>query len=268
MNAAWLSILTLLPGTTQETPQPTAPATVWVLPLETAAGIPSDLGATLADLLTIEIGRSTAHAVVTRTHLTEVLAERSLSAAQAASRHHRQELGHLLGADWILHGTIARHDDALTITTHLTEVRSTRIVASGVATGNLTSLPSSLSRLIASTLPATQLPPQTKPRTRTPEADLHFLRGLTHFDAGHYHRALADFLRSSSAPELKHLSTLWQANCYLATETYDQAFLTLLRLRQLASPQLSLDLSPKLQRCRQHLSPQELSTYELLSRTP
>jgi len=246
------------------------PVSVWILPFDVSGdapgeeGSPDDLGVAFADLLTASLSRSPDHAVVDRGALAEVLAERSETGG--VSRR-------LVWARWMLHGTVTRRGDSLDVTAHVTDVASTRILGSAQAscrggpgspelarivealTSELTKIPRGAGRRPA--------PDRTVDRTDgAPVANLHFMRGLSRYHAGQYHRALAEFLRSGADPEVEELSGLWRANCYLAAKRYDHAFLELSRLRRRGPGRVDPgDLQRLLEECLRHLSDEEVRAY-------
>ena len=236
---------------------------VWILPFDHAGDGGDELGATIADLLTLSFSRSPRYAVVDRQALAEILAERSVAAAGLA----RPGVGaeKLLWARRMLHGTVSRRGSSLLITAHVTDVESTRILVSAQVSGEAAALACLVQELTAELMSAPRVadggsrPGEADP---APAANLHFLRGLSHYHARQYHRALAEFLRSGADPEARALSALWRANCYIATERHAHAFLELLRLRREGLGRVSPDdLQRLLDECREHLSADEIRTY-------
>ena len=248
--------LTLLcgPAATQAEKEPVS---VWIVPFDVPGNetSPNELGVIIADLLTASLSRSPDHAVVDRRALAEVLAERSETGGVS---------GKLVWARWMLHGTVTRRGESLGITAHITDVASTRILGSAQVYGER----GDLSRIVqALTSKLREIPRSADRRTdpgetdTAPVANLHFMRGLSHYHAGQYHRALAEFIRSGADSEVEDLSSLWRANCYLAAKRYDHAFLELSRLRRGGSGRASPDdLQRLLNQCEQHLSAEEVRT--------
>ena len=237
------------------------PVSVWIVPFDVLGDEVSrdEPGVTLADLLTVALSRWPEYAVVDRRVLAEVLAERSETGGAP---------GQLVWARWMLHGTVTRRGDALGITAHVTDVASTRILGSARVSGAADTLPRMVQALTAelrAVLQGAARPAGAGEADAAPAANLHFMRGLSRFHAGQYHRALAEFIRSGAEPEVEQLSSLWRANCYLATKRYDHAFLELSRLRREGPGRVkSDDLQRLLEECLQHLSPGEVRTYREL----
>jgi len=241
------------------------PVSVWIVPFDVVGGVPGDegppdeLGVTIADLLTASLSRSPDYAVVDRQALAEVLAERSQTGGG---------FSRLVWARWMLHGTVTRRGDSLGITAHVTDVASTRILGSAQVSGERGEL-SRIVQALASEL--REIPRSADHRTgpgetdSAPVANLHFMRGLSRYHAGQYHRALAEFIRSGADPALGDLSSLWRANCYLAAQRHDHAFLELSRLRRGGAGRVSPDdLQRLLDECLLHLSAEEVRTYREL----
>ncbi len=246
------------------------PVTLWVLPLDNRSGDPAldDLARALSDLLTLAFACSSDCAVVDREHLAAVLEEQSLPAAGLAEPGTRRALGRLLGARWILHGSLARRGTKLWIATHLTELESTRILASEQVEADPSQLAQMLPDLAGKLLRAVRITHgggAAQEIDLAPVANLHFLRGLGHYYSGQYHRALAEFLRSAAEPGLAGPSALWRANCYLGLEKYEHAFLELTRLRAEGSHQLDPEvLKDRIERCRKNLSAEDIDACERL----
>ena len=239
------------------------PVSVWILPFDVLGDEdpPDELGVTIADLLTASLSRSPDYAVVDRRALVEVLAERTERGVGA---------GKLVWARWMLHGTVTRQGASLGITAHVTDVASARILGSArvfVDSGSL-----ELSQMVrALTSQLREISRSAQRRTgpgetdTAPVANLHFMRGLSRYHAGQYHRALAEFIRSGADPEVEDLSCLWRANCYLAAKWYDHAYLELSWLRHLGSGRVNPDdLQRLLDECLLHLSAEEIRIYREL----
>lgn len=244
--------------------------TLWVLPFENLGRDPAldDLARAVTDLLTLAFAGTSECAVVERERLAAVLAEHSLAAAGLSEPGTRRTVGRLLGARWMLHGSLARRGTKLRIAAHVTEVESTRILASEQMEAEPAELAPMLDELAGSLLsvlrsrPGGAAPGRLDP---TPVANLHFLRGLSHYYSGLQHRALAEFLRAGAEPALADLSALWRANCYLSLSKFEHAFLELAPLQHRGTNALDpAALHERLERCRRELSADELQTCEWL----
>ena len=94
----------------------------------------------------------------------------------------------------------------------------------------------------------------------SPISNFHFMRALSLYYAGKYNHALGEFLESSKESDLTSISGLWMANCYLAQGQYAHAYIELIRLNKSASEFSNKgELSQKINICREHLSPEEVS---------
>lgn len=242
--------------------------TLWVLPIENLGRDPAldDLARAVTDLLTITFTRSRDCAVVERELLAAVLAEQSLATAGLSEPGTRRTVGRLLGARWMLHGSLARRGAKLWIAAHVTELESTRILASEQLEAEPAELAPRLGELAAKLLHALRARPDGSAPAELdpmPAANLHFLRGLSHHYAGQHHRALAEFLRAAAEPELADTAALWRASSYLALEEPAHAFLELARLQRGGTSALDpLLLEGRLERCRRELSADELRLCE------
>jgi TolB-like protein len=251
------------------------PVTVCVLPLDVGGADPalSDLAGALSELLALAFARSDECALVDRARLAALLAEQSLASALAEDGA-RRTLGRLLGARWLVHGTLARRGTRLWIAVHVTDVESTRVLASQQVEADPGALEQALPELVAGLMRALRAPRggPAQELDPTPLASLHFLRGLSHATSGQHERALAEFLRSGAEPALAAASALWRANCYLALERHAHAYLELARLTAApgeggvpAAPAVDPRvLDQKLALCRAALPADELRTCERL----
>jgi TolB-like protein len=243
------------------------PVTLWVLPLDNPGADPTldDLARAVSDLLQVAFARLSACAVVDRAHLSALLSEQSLSAAELARPDSRRSIARLLGARWMCQGSLARRGARLWIAVHVIELESTRVLASQQIEADPAELAPRLSELAEGLVRAVLARPCGGEGAvdSAPAANLGFLRGLSHYYAGQYHRALAEFLRSGATPELADGSALWRANCYLALAQPEHAFLELARLRRRATHVLDpAELDERLERCRRQLTSDELRTCE------
>jgi len=242
--------------------------TLWVLPFDNIGGDPAldDLARAVSELLTVTFSRSSECAVVERDRLAAVLAEQSLSSAGVLEPGTRRTVGRLLGARWMLHGSLARRGTRLWIAAHVTELESTRILTSEQIEAEPAELAPMLSELAARLMRALLARPSSPGALDpAPAANLHFLRGLGQYYSGQHHRALAEFLRAGAEPGLADSAALWRANCYLDLQEFAHAFLELARLRGRGTLALDPhDLEQRLERCRRELSADELRTCEAL----
>jgi TolB-like protein len=246
------------------------PPTLWVLPLESLADDPEldELALALSDLLALSFARSRDCAVVERARLAALLAEQSLPAAGLDEPGTRRGLGRLLGARWMLHGSLARRGTRLWIAAHVTDVESTLVLASEQFEAEPAELAPRLVELTAKLRCALRsgagaaVGAELDP---TPATTLHFLRGLAQHHAGRYHAALAEFLRAGGEPALVDLCASWRANAFLGLEEFGHAYLELARLQRRGTEALDpRSLDERLERCRRELSADELRTCETL----
>jgi hypothetical protein len=162
---------------------------------------------------------------------------------------------------------VARRGTKLWIAAHVTEVESTRILGSEQVEAEPEDLVAPLTELAAKLERALHARASGSPGglDPTPEANLHFLRGLARYYAGQHHRALAEFLRAGAEPGLSDSAVLWRANCYLDLEEFGHAFLELARLQRRGTLVLDAhELERRLERCRRELPADELRTCEAL----
>jgi hypothetical protein len=202
--------------------------------------------------------------VVEREHLDRILAEHKLGAAGLVAPARRSGIGRLLGATAMIAGSPAREGRELTVTARVIDVASSRVLASAQVTGSedrLAETVRELQRKLWIGLGAARWGAIGTRPDPAPLQNLHFLRGLSSYYAGRHHQALAEFMQCGDGD----LPALWRANCYLAREEYDEAYLELIRLKLKGRGTLgAAELEGKLERCRARLAAEDVELCERL----
>jgi len=242
----------------------------WILPFENAArhGDLANVSHAATELLTLFVSKAGKHSVVEREHLDRILAEHALSRDGLVAPARRARIGRLLGATAMITGSCAREGKRLLVMAHVTDIASGRVRASARAVGTDDRLAETIQtlyeNLVKGLLDSRPAPSESQAEP-TPLQNLHFLRGLSYFYSARYTQALAELIQCGPDAEQDGLPGLWRANCYLAREEYDHAYLELIRLKRngLASAGAS-EHEEKLRVCLAHLAPEDVQAYDRL----
>ncbi|NQT85456.1 hypothetical protein HQ560_01750 [bacterium] len=191
--------------------------TIAALPFRLAA--PDERYALLAeafgDLLMARLATVEGLVFVERSALDTVLAELDRTALMAPAEQAR--LGRMLGATFLLTGSLTAAGERLQIHAHLLEVATTRVARSAKATARadrVVEAVEALSRQLAERLDL-DLPTLTPEQIdRSPEANLHFMRGLGHYFAGMPDHAIACFMKALASDPTHARARFWNGKTY------------------------------------------------------
>jgi len=131
--------------------------------------------------------------------------------------------GRLLGADYVLTGGVAVLDRKVKVNAHLFDVKTTQLVRSESAQGALDdcmAVVTELAQKLAKDL--NRVLPEVKPEDvdKSPEANLHYMRGLGYYYAGMYDQAAMELLNALSLSPSHADARLWCARNFLAQREY------------------------------------------------
>lgn len=154
------------------------------------------LAEAIGDLLMAQLSAAGDLAFVERARIDAVLKEQTLSANAAADQ---VRLGQLVGARFVLTGSVSGAGSELVINAHLIEVATTRVARSvkvQTSTDRLVQPVDKLARELADELNL-KLPELTEDQIdKSPEANLHFMRGLGYHFAGMPEHAGTQFMKA------------------------------------------------------------------------
>jgi TolB-like protein len=244
---------------------------LWILPFENQRSDAelAHLEHTLPALLATYVSRSREYAVVDRDDLDRVLAEQSLSLAGLADDDARRGVGGSLGATLIVSGSFRRDGPVLRAAARVVDVASGQVLASAEGEGSeqdLGRLASSLYAEVQRELRARLPEPPPEHLDRAPVSNLHFMKGLGHYFAARYERALAEFLAGA---ETTDVFRWWRAKCHLARGRYDQAYLELVQIEDDGGGRIDREELERARRdCRKHLNPDEMGMIRDLTADP
>ena len=250
------------------------PARIWFLPFDNPNADASleYLEEALPALLAVAVSQTDEHAVVDRQHLTEVLAEQSLTLEGLTSSGTRRRVGRLLEATVMISGSFVKQGQELLITIRAADVETGIITATAEARGSAGQLGQLVSKLYARLAKelGTRLPALRADQIdEAPLSNLHFMRGLGFYFSARYNEALGEFLQAAEERELSDISRLWLANAYLAQDQFGHAYLELTKLMRSRSSYLRHDeVKAKMRVCEKHLGAEEVKIIEELAMLP
>ena len=158
------------------------------------------LARAMGDMLTVPLSEADMLRLVDRDELARVMAEQKLGALAVvnADDKTKAKLGRLLGADYVLTGGVTAFNGKLRVNAHLFDVATTRLARSVKVDAATTDLMTLLSRLVAELGKDlhVELPELSEDALdKAPRVNLHFMRGLGHYYAKMYDRAIAELTR-------------------------------------------------------------------------
>jgi TolB-like protein len=195
---------------------------VAVLPFRNATGSASfdALARGMPDLLAAMAGHARDVVVVERERLAALFGELGLEGRQDTGGEGALRLGRMLGAGVVVGGSLARVDATprLVANAHVYDVKSSRVLQSVEVRGSLADLTALAAELAARLFEALDTPfaaPSPEQIDHSPEANLHFMRGLGYYYAGIPERAVAAFTRALATDAGHAAARYWNARAYL-----------------------------------------------------
>jgi TolB-like protein len=155
------------------------------------------LAAGMGDILMAGLSEAEGLRFVEREALEAVL--RELAAASVAAPASRARLGKAVGAQFVLTGSVAASGDDIRITAELLEVSTARVAGAVKVAARADRLAAAVAKLTRELVGRlnVELPELTPEQIdRSPEANLHFVRGLGYYYAGMPEHATAQFLKT------------------------------------------------------------------------
>lgn len=204
-----------------ESPGLPAATTVAALPFQNASGEEryAPLAAAVGDMLMARLSDAEGLVFVERTAIDKVLKEQAFSAQTGAAEQAR--VGRLVGARFVLVGSVTAAGNAIQIAAQLLEVASARVARSAKVTAQgdrLVQAVDDLARSLTEGLNL-KLPVLAEAEIdKSPEASVHFMRGLGYYYAGMPEEAAVQFLKALAA-DPSHA----EARYYSGMNYFDQA---------------------------------------------
>jgi len=224
----------------------------------------------LQHLLITSLGRSDVAAVVERENLAVLLREQKLGLEGRIDPAMAAKTGKLIGANLVVLGSFLLVDGKLRVDYRAVDVATSAVVAAAQVTERPAELIQIGDQLGEQLLKALQLKPDKAKASKvevemSPDANLHFLRGLGFYYSTQYAEAISEF---SAAVQLdrKQLDALfWSGRSYLAQKEYAHAKVKLDHFLERARghPQYGL-AGQLLAECEKHLTTDERAFFSEL----
>ena len=231
--------------------------TVVVLPFRNSSA-QADLAAVaegLPDLIIACAQKTPGVTDVERTALKKILAEQKISLAGLAAEKTQVQVGRLLGAEYIVTGGMTVLDGKLKINAHLIEVETSRVVKSSEASGALGELIETVQPLAADLMKGIGI--ELKPLSaseidRSPEANLHFMRGLGYYYGNLRNHAIAEFMKTLALDPSQARARWWNAACYYDLKEWDHAAIEYERfLKDFPTAENAAEARERLKKCKE-----------------
>ncbi len=207
---------------------PVTLSAVAVLPFHNSSNQPDldPVADGLGDLLITCAQNTPGVTFVERVALDKVLAEQKISLAGLTDDKTKAQVGKLLGAKYIITGGLVMLDNKLTINARLFEVETSRVAKSSEATGTLDNLMETVQSLTVDLMKGIGI--ELKPLSaaeidRSPEANLHFMRGLGYFYGNMKNQAISEFMKSLAIDPAQPRARWWNAACYYDQKEWEHA---------------------------------------------
>jgi len=235
-----------------------SPITIAALPFAEASadGRYAPLAQVIGDILMTRLSDAEGLAFVERAAINDVLKELELSAAAGTADQAR--LGRALDAQFVLTGSLTSSGGNIQIAAHLLEVSTSRVARSARVGAQKDELFKSVDKLAQELVGqfSLELPQLTQEQIdQSPEAGLHFMRGLGYYYAGMPEHATTHFLKTL-AVDPRHAEARFYngMNYFERAEEYSHARIEFARfLKKFGDHRLASRAKEKLQQCETRL---------------
>jgi TolB-like protein len=186
----------------------------------------------IADLMPACARKAEGVAFVERQRLDKIIAEQKVSLVGLSDPNMSVRLGKLLGAKYVVLGGVLSRQNMVVINAHLYEVETARVVRSAESTGKISDLLDLIQSLSTELMQAlrVELPALSSADIdRSPEANLHFMRGLGYYYGNMPHHAIAEFMRTLGIDPKHSRCRYWNAKVYFDLREYRHAKIELTR---------------------------------------
>jgi TolB-like protein len=187
-----------------------------------AEGFADMLAATLSEQKTVK--------VVERQRLRELLKEQKLSLLGLTDPATAVKVGRFLKADRILVGGITKPKEKLIVNVHTYETETARLISSVQTQGKATDIFPFINNLVDDLCRGLNVelkPIEPNDIDKSPNASLHFIRGLGFYYAGNIDNAIVEFMKTQDLDPTSDKAGYWVAICFMNTEEYRHALIEL-----------------------------------------
>lgn len=208
-----------------------------VLPFENSSGLeklePLEKG--LADLLIADLAKAEGVTMVDRESLKRIAREQRISLRGLVDKKTQVKVGKLVGANIMLAGGFSLVDSTMKINAHLLDVETTELIKSEEVKGKVTDIVQLSRRLTLKLLRDLDIKIESLPELdidKSPEVNLHFIRGLGYYYGCMYDHAIMEFMNTLNLNPQHADARFWNAKSYFAQEAWSHAKIELDRFLQ------------------------------------
>jgi TolB-like protein len=219
------------------------------------------LAEAMGEMIAACLGNSKELTFVDRRDLDKVLREHEITLSGIVDAKTKIEVGKLLGASHVLTGAVTVVGKRLRINAHLFEVDSARLLRSESAKESIEKLLLVVHAVAAELAKDLNFElPEIKEEDidKSPEANLHFMRGLGLYYTGRLDHAIAEFMKTAHYDSTHTKARLWTAKVYMQTKEYEHARIELNEIIGNSPKSEEASHARKLlQQCEEHLKTAE-----------
>lgn len=270
MSTAYLlfclqALLCISPGVMAEGTQPAGgpgPARLLLLPFNVASQKKelSSLEEGLPDILTAFLSAHSGKVqMLDRAHLNTMVAEAGLRLSGSMAPESALQVGHLLQAQYVVHGSLTEIGEKLEMSLQVYETETTRLVKSFRAEGpaeEILIVAEKVSKELAGFLEKGIKDAAEFEVERDPEKNLHFVRGLGYYYGSQSHKAIPEFMKVLRKDPEDTLALYWMARCFAAAGLSDHANLEFVKFLERYPDH------PRVQEAKNRLEAQKESQHE------
>jgi len=242
------------------------PKTICAAPLSNNTGDAryDALAEAIADMLAVGLTEHQHVTVVERQQLRKVLDEQKLSLAGLVAPATAVKVGRLLKADRILVGGMIRRGERLLVNAQVYEIASARLAGSVEVRGRADDVPALIAELagkVGKGLEVELKPLDKKDIDKHPKASACFMRGLGFHFAGHYDRAVMEFMRAQDIDPRLDKAGYWMALSFMKNKEFKHALIELEKLlRKHPKSLLREEAQRRLAECRRRAATRPAAT--------
>jgi TolB-like protein len=208
------------------------PITVAALPFHEASAKETyaPLAEAIGDMVVVRLSAAEGLVFVNRSAIDKVLKEHESSLLM--SQADRIRLGRIVGAKFVLTGSVTTVGDEFQVNAHLLDVSTARVARSAKATARSDRLTEPIDKLAQELVGELNLKlPELTPEQidKSPEANLHFLRGLGYYFAKLPDDAIVEFMKVLAIDPFHARARFWNGMAYFDQGEYEHAKLEFAR---------------------------------------
>ena len=205
-----------------------------ILPFENSSGLeklePLEEG--LADLLIADLTEAEGITVVDRESLNRIAKEQKISLRGLVDKKTQIKVGNLVGANIMLTGGFSLVDSTMKINAHLLNLETTELIKSKEVKGKITDIVQLSRELTLKLLRDLEIKIETLRELdidKSPEVNLHFIRGLGYYYGCMYDNAIMEFMNTMDLNSEHADARFWNAKSYFARKAWSHAKIELNR---------------------------------------